>query len=123
MVLTEQTAERVVCLRGEFDAFNAGALSATIAQAMALGEGDLVVDLSGVEFMSVTTVGVLCHAGALLRLQSRSLVLRAPSKCAKRVLELCGAADLFEPSPAVGGERAGIDALGEIRPIRIVPQR
>lgn len=104
MVLTEHKADStVVCLRGEFDAFTAGALSETIARSMTLGEGDLVVDLSGVEFMAVTTVRVLCHAEELLRLQSRSLVLRSPSKCAKRVLDLCGLTDRFEPSSAAGG--------------------
>ena len=104
MVLTEYKADRtVVCLRGELDAFTAGALSETIARAMALGEGDLVIDLSGVEFMAVATVGVLCHTGERLRLQSRSLVLRSPSKCVQRVLDLCGVADRFEPRSAVGG--------------------
>jgi anti-anti-sigma regulatory factor len=53
--------------------------------------------------MAVATVGVLCHAGELLRRQSRSLVLRSPSRCAKRVLDLCGVTDLFEPSVAAGG--------------------
>lgn len=104
MVLTEYKADRtVVCLRGELDAFTAGALSETIARAMALDESDLVIDLSGVEFMAVATVGVLCHTGELLRLQSRSLVLRSPSKCAKRVLDLCGLTDRFEASSVAGG--------------------
>ena len=104
MVLTESKADcTIICLRGEHDAFTAGALSETIAAAMAGGEGDLVVDLREVEFMGVATVGVLLKARELLRLQSRSMVLRSPSACAQRVLDLCGVADRFEPSSAVGG--------------------
>lgn len=104
MVRTEIQANRaVICLRGEHDAFTAGALSETIAAATAGGKGDLVVDLSGVEFMAVATVGVILKARELLQRQSRSLVLRSPSTCAIRVLDLCGVADIFEPSPAVGG--------------------
>lgn len=104
MVLTESKADRtIICLRGEHDAFTTGALSETIAAATARGEGDLVVDLSGVEFMSVATVRVLLQARELLRLQSRSVVLRSPSTCAQRVLDLCGIADRFEPSSAAGG--------------------
>lgn len=108
MVLTEHetdhtTDHTVICLRGELDAFNAGALSETIARAMALGDGDLVLDLSAVEFMAVATAGVLCHTGELLRLQSRSLVLRSPSRCSKRVLDLCGLTDRFELRSAADG--------------------
>lgn len=104
MVLTDRKADRtVICLRGEHDAFTAGTLSEAVARAMALGEGDLVLDLRDVEFMAVATVRVILDAQELLRLQSRSVVVRSPSACAQRVLELCGVADLFEPSPAVGG--------------------
>lgn len=104
MVRTEIHADRaVICLRGEHDAFTAGALSEAVAAATARSEGDLVVDLSGVEFMAVATVGVLLQARELLGLQSRSVVLRSPSRCAQRVLDLCGVADRFEPSSAVGG--------------------
>lgn len=104
MVLTERKADRtIICLRGEHDAFTADALSEAVARAMARGEGDLVIDLSNVKFMAVATVGVIIRAQALLRLQSRSVVLRSPSACAQRVLELCGVADLVERGPAAGG--------------------
>ena len=69
-----------------------------MARATAAGDGDLVVDLHDVDFMAVATVRVLLEAQELLRLQSRSVVLRSPSPCAQRVLALCGVADLFEPT-------------------------
>ena len=97
------TGEAVIRLSGEHDTFTADALSEAIARATAAGDGDLVVDLRDVEFMAVATVRVILQAQQLLRRQSRSVVLRSPSSCAKRVLDLCGAADLFEPCPVVGG--------------------
>lgn len=102
--MTEREADHtVLCLRGEHDAFTTSALSEAIAGAVALGEGDLVVDLRDVRFMAVATVGIILQAQDLLRLQSRSVVVRSPSPCARRVLELCGVVDIFEPGPAVGG--------------------
>ncbi|MBW3667645.1 MAG: STAS domain-containing protein [Actinobacteria bacterium] len=92
-----------ICLSGEHDAFNADVFSAAMARAMATGEADVVVELHEVEFMAVATVGVILRARAILRLQSRSVVLRSPSPCAQRVLSLCGAADLVERSAAAGG--------------------
>ena len=85
----------VIWLRGEHDMSTVAELSETIARAIALDDADLVVDLADVEYMGAATVGVLSRARELLRARSRSLVLRSPSRCARRVLELCGHADLF----------------------------
>lgn len=101
----------VVWLGGEHDMSTAAALSETLDQGIALGR-DVVVDLSGVEFMAATTVGVIVRARESLRLRSRSLVLRSPSRCARRVLELCGVADLIDPTGAdVSRETGPADAL------------
>jgi anti-anti-sigma factor len=83
--------------------FNSDALSEAIARAMATGDGDLVVDLQGVEFMAVATVRVILDAQQQLRRHSRAVVLRSPSACAQRALDLCGAAGLFDPNAAEGG--------------------
>jgi anti-anti-sigma factor len=85
----------VVWLRGEHDLSTVGALSETMARAIALDDADLVVDLSEVQFMGAATVGVIIRARELLRLRSRSLVLRSPSRCARRILQLCGVTDLL----------------------------
>jgi anti-anti-sigma factor len=89
----------VVWLRGEHDVSTQVALSETMAGAFALDDADVVIDLSGVEFMGAATVGVIVRAGEFLRLRSRCLVLRAPSTCARRILDLCGLAGLLEPRP------------------------
>jgi anti-anti-sigma factor len=83
----------VIWLRGEHDMSTVAELSERIARAIAMDDADLVVDLADVEYMGAATVGVLSRARELLRARSRSLVLRSPSRCARRVLELCGHAD------------------------------
>ena len=84
----------VVRLRGEHDFYTAPALWETMAQAIAFDDGDVVVDLSSVDFMGASTIGVLVRARGLLQDGSRSLTLLSPSTRALRVLELCGLADI-----------------------------
>lgn len=99
----------VVWLSGEHDIATEGALRGVLAEAIALDNTDLVVDLSAVQFMGASTVGVLVRARRRLRRQSRDLVLRSPSGCARRVLDLCGLADWIEP--CAGGD-AGMAGTG-----------
>lgn len=92
----ERVADQtIVWLRGEHDLSTVAALSATMAQAMGLDDGDLCVDLSEVEFMGAETVGILVGAHGFLRGRSRSLSLRSPSTCAQRVVDLCDLDDLL----------------------------
>lgn len=106
-VLSEgEGGHAVVCLQGEHDAFTVDSLSEAIARAVEVGDGDLVVDLSGVDFMGVATVGVILRTQALLRLQSRSVVVRSPSSCAKRIINLCGLAGLIHSAETHGATTA-----------------
>jgi anti-sigma B factor antagonist len=84
----------VVWLNGEHDASTVAALWEVMARAIARNDGDVVIDLSGVEFLGSATVGVIMRARDTLRPRSRSLTLRCPSRCAARVLDLYGLADL-----------------------------
>jgi anti-anti-sigma factor len=100
-------ARTFVWLRGEHDVSSVAALSETMARAIARDDADLVVDLSEVQFMGAATVGVIVRARELLGLRSRSLALRSPSRCARRILDLCGHADLLDhrrvdATPAAG---------------------
>lgn len=90
----------VVWVRGEHDVSTVDALSETLAAAMARDDRDVVVDMSEVQFMGAATVGVLVRARVLLESRSRSLVLRSPSGCAQRMLDLCGQGDLLGPRRA-----------------------
>jgi hypothetical protein len=71
-----------------------------LAGAIARDNADVVVDMSDVQFMGAATVGVLIRARELLRTRSRSLVVRSPSWCARRVLELCGDTGLLDRAEA-----------------------
>ena len=51
--------ETVVWLRGKHDASTVAALSATLAKAISLGHPDLVVDLSGVQYLGAATVSLI----------------------------------------------------------------
>ena len=83
----------VVWLRGEHDIFTLAGLWETMSRAIAFDDGDVVVDLSAVEFMGASTIGILVRARTILAKRSRSLTLRSPSPRALRVLGLCGLAN------------------------------
>lgn len=79
----------VVWLQGEHDIANVAPLREVLDGAAAADEVDVVVDLTDVTFISAATVGALVHARGSLREHSRDLVLRSPSECARRVLDVC----------------------------------
>jgi anti-anti-sigma factor len=100
----ERDADRtVVWLQGEHDASTVVAFWDTMGRAIALDDADVIVDLSDVEFMGSATVGVIIRARESLRRRSRSLTLRSPSRCARRVLDLYGLADLLADTPHAAG--------------------
>jgi anti-anti-sigma factor len=83
----------VIWMTGEHDIGTSAELAVAFARAMTRDDADVVVDLSEVAFMSASTAGLLARTRAALRLESRSLVLRAPSRSAARILGLCGLMD------------------------------
>jgi anti-sigma B factor antagonist len=85
----------VTSLSGEHDISTVAPLSETLAALIAGSDSALILDLSAVEFLDASTVGVLVRADLLLG--SRALVVRAPSRPALRVLEVCGLSRLLEP--------------------------
>jgi anti-anti-sigma factor len=97
----------VVWLWGEHDISTDGALWLTLATAIGLDGAGLILDLSGVEFIGASTLGLIARARDFLRQESASLTLRSPSALARRVICLCGLNDLLIPSP---GRRADVTA-------------
>ncbi len=100
----------VVWLWGEHDLSTDDALCATLARAIALDSAGLVLDVSEVEFMAVSTFGVIVRARELLRQRSRSLTLRCPAAFIRRVIDACGLNDLLGPDPEMAVEKG--KALG-----------
>src|SRR5258706_9868029 len=85
-----------VFLSGEHDLSTSLALRHLMAEVIARNDADVVVDLSQVDFMGASTVGVIVRAREFLRQHSRQLSVRASSGRARHVLELCGLADILE---------------------------
>ncbi|MCA1842532.1 MAG: STAS domain-containing protein [Actinobacteria bacterium] len=97
--LVSRDGERaVVWLDGEQDIATVAVLADTLASVTSADDANLIVDLSGVTFMSTATIDQLIRGRNLLLGLSRNLTLRFPSKCARRLLDLCGLAGLVEPS-------------------------
>jgi anti-sigma B factor antagonist len=119
LAFAERDAHRtVVWLQGEHDVSTVAALSETMARAIALDDADLVIDLSGVEFMDAATIGVIVRARDFLRQRSRSMSLRSPSTCARRILDVCDLSDLLDPHPSPGANtREATRALGRLTPV------
>lgn len=98
-VVTIRGVPRAVWLLGEHDIATDPELAETIAQAISLDDNDLVLDLSMVEFIGASTIGVIVRARQFLRDRSRSLTIRSPSAAAWHVLDLCGLASLLDVRP------------------------
>lgn len=112
MAVSGDQATRVVWLEGDQDIATVAALSETMAEAIAADDADLVVDLSGVQFLGVAPIAVLVRARTCLGLRSRTLSLRAAPPAVARLLRLCGYTDLLDNPPASASARgAAADAL------------
>jgi anti-anti-sigma factor len=103
IAVVERQADRiVVSLYGEHDIATLAELSEAMARGIALDDAQIVVDLSGVEFMAAATASVIVGARDFLQAHSRELTVRSPSRCAQRLLDVCGLTGLIEqPGPRV----------------------
>ena len=89
----------IVWLAGEHDIASAWRVRNTLGRAIARDDADLVVDLSETDFMDASTIGTLVRARNLLLAQNRTLTIRAPSRSARRVLDIVGSGELIDPMP------------------------
>ena len=88
--------QTVVAVVGEHDCSSVAVLAGAVDTALALTGDEVVVDLSAVGFMDASTITAIVRGRVMLAAQSRRLLLRAPSMCARRIVELCGMTDLWE---------------------------
>ena len=79
----------IVQLAGELDLYNASAVREALQQAGADGTERVVVDLSEVEFMDSTALGVLIEARSRFA-NRRAFLLAGPGLETRRALEISG---------------------------------
>ena len=91
-----------VSLSGRLDARAAGPVRDALHGALASGSGRLVVDLSGIELLDATGLGVLVGAHRRARLDGRELVLRGVPPRIARLLKVTRLDRVItvEPAPA-----------------------
>lgn len=86
----------VVWLWGEHDLATTAEINSVIEEAIAANDHDVVIDLGDITFMDASTTGALLRGHSRLAQVARGLVVRAPTRPARRVLEVSGVADLIE---------------------------
>ena len=111
----------VVWLRGDHDLSTTVSLAVAIARAARRERADLLVDLGEVTFMDASTVGVLVGSRNRLRGRGQSLHVRAPSPPARRILDLCGLADLVLPAASDAVPPTGASTRPDREPVEPTP--
>jgi anti-sigma B factor antagonist len=86
---------RVVVATGEIDMASAPALWEAMSEAIATGQGDVIVDLSGVTFIDSQGLNVLLRAYKMLSPEGRGVCLRSPRPQTRQALEVSGVASVF----------------------------
>jgi anti-anti-sigma factor len=92
----------VVWLWGEHDLSTVDAVSSALREAAAVADRVVVVDLDAVTFMDASILGQLVHSQQILAAHGDRLCVRSPHRMQRRVLEICGLADLIEAERSVG---------------------
>lgn len=89
-----------VSLRGELDLANAPHLQQVLDQLCRDGYPEIVLDLSGLEFLSAAGLTVFHRVDDQLRAASGRLILHRPERLARRVLAITGLDTVLTIRPA-----------------------
>lgn len=102
MRIDEERAERALVMAplGRLDSVSSGELERSVVARMNAGDRRLVLDLSGVEYISSAGLRVLLMAAKRLKEPPAALVLCGMGPAVRDVLELAGFLPLFAIEPA-----------------------
>ncbi len=100
---TASPAGTVVAVTGELDVFTAPALEQELQSCIDAGKTDLVVDLSGVDFLDSTGLGVMVKALKWAREAGGGLRVVATEERITKVFTITGLADAMQLSGSVDG--------------------
>ena len=101
LVTRTQGERTVVEVGGEIDVYTAPQLRERVVELVADGQVDLVLDLSGVEFLDSTGLGVLVGALNRVRAQDGSLALVLTQERILKIFEITGLRKVFPIFPTV----------------------
>jgi anti-anti-sigma factor len=87
-VTTTGSDPALVTAVGEFDFDSSERLRSALMNVAQETHGDVVVDLSGTEFLDSIAIGVLLQAWQRLRSADRELVIRSPNDRIRRILQI-----------------------------------
>ena len=110
LLVTRGVNGTVLWLSGEQDIATRAELRNVLASEFDADDGDVIVDLAGVTFIDGSTLGALIHARRRMSERNRWLTVRAPSRSAQRLLELCGLTGLLESRGTADHARVVADA-------------
>jgi anti-sigma B factor antagonist len=112
----------VVTLRGELDLVDAAAV-ATVLGTVAARERQIIVDLSGLEFIDASGVAALSRGRRRARDAGGDLLLAAPQRQVQRVLALIWEAGGPDLPASVAEAAASAGSLPAAAPIRRLPAK
>lgn len=92
----EVAGHTVVEVRGEVDVYTAAQLRERLLEATRRGSGSVVVDLTRVDFLDSTGLGVLAGALKRLRLAGRDLALVCQSEKLLKIFRITGLDQVFQ---------------------------
>jgi anti-sigma B factor antagonist len=108
---TELVGDAVVlAVTGETDLHTAPRFERDLDQAMRMAAGDLILDISGLEFVDSIALGLMMDAHRRMREQRRSLVLVVDRPCVLRVFTITGLDTLFSVLPTRDKAIAKVEA-------------
>ena len=106
----------VIALDGELDIADAASVTAVLAAATAR-DPRIIVDLAALEFIDCYALGALCRVRAQARQAGGDLLLAAPLRPVRRLLDLTGLIGVFSVHASVeeavrtaGGYRLAVTA-------------
>jgi anti-anti-sigma factor len=99
-IVTVDGHSTAVWLIGELDLAVVDALRDALIEATTSSKAgrrpSVIVDLSGVTFIDTSTARVLIEATMMSSGTASPLTLRAPSRCVRRMFDLCGSGRLLD---------------------------
>ena len=105
----------VIRLTGELDVRTAVTLRAVLAQQVLAGPGNLVLDLSGLEFVDSSGLAALLAAHQGTRQAGMALVLAGPIPSLRRIMSLTGIDNVLRTEDTVE------QALAQLAPLPLPP--